>query len=208
MGETVIVEKELGLYVSASGEMDAECELLGQLLAGMTRAAKWVIKRTPGHHEPGNPDMAALHASSFYLILLGMDITAPVGVEWLATQKGTAAIFAYRKTSVPSSPAASVFARQSGLTWEPYRTPQEFVRHFERALITRLIEGTPGYGLDLGDIEELAARLKALEKEDHRPEGEERRGAGRGGVILPQRPPGPPTRSGDQANDAKPAQAG
>ena len=180
------MEKELGLYVSASAEMDAECELLGQLLAGMPRMVRWVIKRTPGRGEPGNPDLAALGASSFYLILLGMDITAPMGVEWLAAQKAGAAAFAYRKVSVLASPAASFFIRRSGITWEPYRTPQEFIRHFERALISQLIKGTPGYGLDLTDIEELAARLKALEKEASPLGGEERRGAGRGGVILPQ----------------------
>lgn len=180
------VEKELGLYVSASAEMEAECELLGQLLAGMPRAVKWVIKRTPGRGEPGNPDLVALKASRFYLILLGMDITAPMGVEWDAAQKTGAAVFAYRKVSVPASPAASFFIGRSGIAWEPYRTPQEFIRHFERALISRLIEGTPGYGLELTDIEELAARLRALEKEEARPEGEERRGAGRGGVIFPQ----------------------
>jgi len=180
------MEKTLGLYVSASSEMDAECELLGQLLAGMPRAVKWVIKRTPGRGESGNPDLVALEASSFYLILLGMDITAPIGVEWLAAQKAGMAVFAYRKISVPASPAASYFIGRSGIAWEHYRTPQEFIRHFERALINQLIKGTPGYGLELADIEELAARLQALEKEAGSLEGEERRGAGRGGVIFPQ----------------------
>ena len=33
--------KQLALYVSASPEMDAECELLGQLLAGMFHSTGW-----------------------------------------------------------------------------------------------------------------------------------------------------------------------
>ncbi|MBC7239453.1 MAG: hypothetical protein H5T71_05080, partial [Chloroflexi bacterium] len=72
--------------------------------------------------------------------------------------------------------------------WQMYQSPQEFIRLFERDLITRLIEGTPGYGLDLADIEELSRRLKALDEADEKAQsegGEERRGAGRGGVILP-----------------------
>ena len=59
------------------------------------------------------------------------------------------------------------------------------VNSLERALITELIRGTPGYGLHLSDIEELSARLKKLEEGEQRQEGDERRGAGRGGVILP-----------------------
>jgi hypothetical protein len=180
------VEKELALYVSASREMDPECELVGQLLASMPRSVRWVIKRTPGSHEQGNPDLAALRASRFYLILLGMDITAPIGVEWLTAQGAGLTTFAYQKASVVASPAASVFVRRSGVTWEQYRTPQEFARHFERALIIQLISGTPGYGLEMADIEELAARLRALGQDAGQPGSEERRGAGRGGVILPQ----------------------
>ena len=29
-------------------EMDAECELLGQMLAGLRQTVRWMIKRTPG----------------------------------------------------------------------------------------------------------------------------------------------------------------
>ena len=37
---------ELSIYVSASPEMDAECELLGQMLANMARSLRWTIKRS------------------------------------------------------------------------------------------------------------------------------------------------------------------
>ncbi|MBC7256881.1 MAG: hypothetical protein H5T66_12350 [Chloroflexi bacterium] len=183
-----MMEKELGVYISGSREVDAECELVGRLLAEMTPSVRWVIKRTPRSFEHVNPDLAQLRRSQFYLILLAVDITAPMGVEWQAAKQGGLAIMAYRHSGVIPSPAATIFARESGLRWQTYQSPQEFIRLFERDLITRLIEGTPGYGLDLADIEELSRRLKALDEADEKAQsegGEERRGAGRGGVILP-----------------------
>ena len=176
---------ELHLYVSAAPEMDAECELLGQTLASMARTLRWSIKRTPGPHEYGNPDLPALRDSQFYVILLGSDIVAPIGVEWRAARDFGLTTFAFRHAERIASPAAAFFARASEANWVAYHSPQEFVRRFERDLIATLVAGTPGYGLDLTVIEELVIRQEALEKEEDAPEKrEERRGAGGGGVIL------------------------
>lgn len=176
---------ELSVYVSASAEMDVECELLGQMLANMTRTLRWTIKRTPGRHEFANPDLEALRDSHFYVILMGSDITAPVGVEWRAAQEAGITTYAFRNVERVATPAASVFVHSTEAAWEFYHTPHEFVRRFERELIDRLLEGTPGYGLDLADLEQLGARKRALQKEEQdRAETEERRGAGGGGIIL------------------------
>jgi len=181
---------ELSIYVSASTEMDAECELLGQMLANMARSLRWTIKRTPGPHELANPDLEALRESHFYVILLGTDITAPIGVEWRAAQEAGVTTYAFRNVERIASPAAAVFTHSIEASWQPYHTPHEFVQRFERELIDRLLEGTPGYGLDLADLEQLSVRRRALEQEEKekaQPEGEERRGAGSGGVILAAR---------------------
>ncbi len=178
-------EKSLILYVSAAAEMDVECELLGQTLARLTQSTQWIIKRTPAPHEHANTDLALLRRSHFYLILLGSDIVAPIGVEWMAAREANITLFAFRRVGAVPTPAAAFFAHNAGVAWERYTTPQEFIRRFERALIARLVQGTPGYGLDLGEIESLAARLKELEQDTPLATPEERRGAGRGGVILP-----------------------
>ncbi len=177
---------ELVLYVSAAAEMDPECELLGQLLAALPRSARWTIKRTPGSGEPANPDLTALRSATAYVMLLGGDLVAPMGVEWTAAENAGVTRFAYRRRDRVASPAAASFARESGVHWESYGTAGEFAAHFERALIAELVQGTPGYGLDLRIIEELAARLHELESLE-RPDDESRRGAGQGGVILPSR---------------------
>jgi len=177
--------QELRLYVSASPEMNPECELLGQLFAGMLKSVKWVIKRTPGRHENVNPDIDALRASQFYLILLGTDIWAPIGVEWRVAQGAHLFTFAFRNINKPPSPAASVFARDSRLAWQQYRSPQEFIQQFEHALVAQLLDGTPGYGLDVENIQELWGRFQSPQESPTSVEEEDRRGASRGGIILP-----------------------
>jgi hypothetical protein len=178
------MDKLLAIYVSAAHEMDAECELLGQMLAGLTPAVRWVVRRTPTHTGAANPDLEALRSSQFYLLLLGRDIVAPMGVEWMAARDAHLSAYAYRSASAIPSPAATAFARNAGASWVSYASPLDLRRQVERTLIETLIQGTPGYGLDLADIEALAARLRQLEGEPPGPESEERRGAGRGGVIL------------------------
>ncbi|MHB1355429.1 MAG: hypothetical protein ACYCZF_05565 [Anaerolineae bacterium] len=179
------MEKELSLYISAASEMEAECELVGRLLAEGQKSIRWRIRCTPLHQDL-NPDLPAIVASQFYLILLGTDVTAPMGVEWRAAENSGAAILAFRNQDKTPSPAATYFARNMGITWQDYKTCDEFAIKFERTLLARLIDGTPGYGLDLPTIEDLALRLKTLDKPA--PQGEDqRRGAGQGGIILAAR---------------------
>lgn len=177
------MDKELGIYISAAPEADAECELVGQLLAEVPRSVKWTIKRTPRPHEVQRIDVEALRQSQFYLIVLGSDIVAPMGIEWRMAQAGNIRTFAFRNVETGFTPAAIFFSRHVGTSWHDYNTPSEFIRTFEQSLITALIEGTPGYGLDMNDIRILSARLEALEDKEEESE-DERRGAGRGGVIL------------------------
>ena len=176
------MDNELALYISAAAEMDAECELVGRLLAEGLKSIRWRIRRTPLHQDV-NPDLLAIAASQFYLILLGTDVSAPMGVEWRAAEHAGAAIMAFRNQDKLPSPAATYFARNMGITWQDYKTPGDFAIKFERALLTRLINGTPGYGLDLTTIEDLASRLRALETPAHQGD-DQRRGAGQGGIIF------------------------
>jgi len=121
-----VVERSLRLYISAAEAMDAECELLGQLVARIPSGVSWVVKRTPGPHEPANPDLGALRSSHFYLILLGGDIVAPIGWNWTPPSgRGCASmpIAALRRWP----PGGGILRPERGVRWQLYRTPQEFI---------------------------------------------------------------------------------
>ena len=176
--------RELHLYVSANAEMDPECELLGQMLAQLTRSVGWSIKRTPPSYQKTDPDWVALADADLYVILIGSDITAPIGVEWRAARERRTPAFAYRNTQATPTPALSAFVRHTDAEWRGYVSSQAFVLDLKQRIARQLIDGTPGYGLPLEEIEFLAAALQ--DKKDDGPigTGEERRGAGQGGVIL------------------------
>jgi hypothetical protein len=179
------MDSELALYISANAEMDAECELVGRFIAEGLQTIRWRVRRTPLHQDI-NPDLAAIATSQFYLILLGTDLTAPMGVEWSIANRNGVIILAFRNQEKLPSPAATYFARNLGITWQDYKSLNEFQIKFEHVLLTRLIDGTPGYGLDLATIEDLSSRLQALDKPAHFSQ-DQRRGAGQGGVIFAAR---------------------
>jgi len=181
------MDRELSIYISASEEMDAECELVGQLLAEITRQTRSTIRRTPPSRDMVNPDVEALVRSDFYIAILGSDLVAPIGVEWQAAQRARVRTLGYRNVEATPSPSMQHFLRHTEHDWQEYHTPEEFIRKLEKTLLSRMIEETPGLGLHLEDLEEISARLKALEdEEDQEPTPDDRRGASRGGVILPR----------------------
>jgi len=177
---------ELGLYISAAQEVDAECEGIGQLLAGLLPSVRWTLHRTPTGRGNQNPNLRALHSSDLHLFILGTDIVAPLGVEWREAQHAKTPLFLFRAARRSLSPAASFFIHHSGARWQKYKSPADLVRRFERQLITELIAGTPGYGLSLEEIEALTARLEQIPSEPE-PDDTDAHGAGQGGVILPKR---------------------
>ena len=109
---------ELVLYVSAAAEMDPECELLGQMLAALPRSARWTIKRTPGSGEPANPDLTALRSATAYVMLLGADLVAPMGVEWTAAENAGVTRFAYRRRRPVGRRRLRVFCARIGAPLE------------------------------------------------------------------------------------------
>ncbi|NLV73787.1 MAG: hypothetical protein GXY52_03745 [Chloroflexi bacterium] len=177
------MSSELGLYLCAAREMDSACELISRILAQQVRSLRWRIKRTP-HAGDLTPDAEALASSQFLVLLLGSDLVAPMGVEYQqALRQGTFVIALHDATRIPS-PSADYITHLGRQRWLEYKSAAHLALLFERNLLRQLIDGTPGYGLDLEQIEAISARLSELEAG---PEAapEQPRGAGEGGVILP-----------------------
>ncbi len=178
---------ELTLYISAAQEMEAECEVVGQFLAGLLPSVRWTLHRTPTGRGNQNPDLRVIHESDLHLFIVGTDIVAPIGVEWREAQHGKATMFLFRAAGRALSPAASFFLHHSGGQWRRFKSAADLVQKFERQLITELIAGTPGYGLGLEEIEFLRDRLTQMSSETELDETDAR-GAGQGGVILAKHP--------------------
>jgi hypothetical protein len=170
------------LFVSSSPELTAEREVLGQAIAALPISHGWEIKHTPRSDEDGTAALSFIQHCDVYIILLGGDFAAPMGLEWERARRGNKRTFAYRK-DVPHSPAGRALLRKSSVTWSDFRSPAELKQHVTQSLAKLLLDQGEQFGLHLGDVEGLL--LEAAQTRDPETDlPDDREGAGRSGVIL------------------------
>ena len=75
----------LRLYISATTDLDFEREVLNRAITEIPTTLAWQITLTPLTHE--EPDTQAITEADVHLLLLGGDVRAPIGVEWLAARR-------------------------------------------------------------------------------------------------------------------------
>jgi hypothetical protein len=158
--------------------------MVGQIVADLPVEVGWEIKHTIG---PGEDDREALNfveRCDFYLLLLGGDFAAPMGVELRRAQRQRKRVLAYRK-HIPHSPSAQRLLRRTDMAWTTFQTPLELKREASRALAEAILDRGERFGLHVNEVQALLEIAESEEEEKGKPgEIDRRRGAGRGGVIL------------------------
>jgi hypothetical protein len=182
------VSGRLRIFVSAGPDLEAEREVVGETIASLPVSLGWVIKYTPSRSEPPDPALEAVAASHFYVLLMGTDITAPVGSELLLARKRSRRILPLLKDS-PRTPAARVFVKDASLEWQHFRDESELGFLLRDALAEQILENALVYGITPVDWETLSAlRAELKDREVPDPEQDEvttrRRGAGSDAVIV------------------------
>ena len=177
------MSERLRLFVSVAPDLDQEREYIGQAVAHLPTFLGWSIQYTPGLQERRGVDPAPILACHFHVVLLGVDIVAPVGWElWMARRAGHASIGLAKE--VGRTPAATAFWREAGLAWIPFRSPAELIPLLQRAIGERLVQDPLRYGLPLTEWEALSAFLKSQGGAEGVKEGTTGSGAGKSGIIL------------------------
>jgi hypothetical protein len=183
---------QVRLFISAGPELEPARELLGQGLAAFPVNVGWVIKRTP--------DIDSVAECHLFVVLLGADITAPVGLELWWARRTEKPIFAYRLEGA-RTPAGQVFLQDNAdLDWRRFGDPVILQRMVLTDLSRFLLSHTDRYGVTLFETERLRLYIAELEKAVSAskarpvPEVQSRAvqdvvegkitGAGGGGVIL------------------------
>jgi len=175
------------LFVTSSPELEAEREIVGQVVAGLPVRLGWEIRHTPRPGEALAPAMAAVEAAHLYVFILGVDYSAPMGLEWARAVRARKRRLVFVK-EVPHSPAAAMWLSEHGDEADrvSFDSLAAFRHEFERRLIRTLLDLAEVLRLHLDEIEGLTARLKALE--EAAPEAPTiARGAERSAVILGER---------------------
>jgi hypothetical protein len=167
---------QVRLFVSAAPDLDPARELLGRELAELPINVGWVIKRTP--------DVDSVAECHLFVILLGSDIWAPLGLELYWARRTEKPILSY-KVAIPPTPAGHVFWQENhDLGWTNFADLPALRRAFVRDIGRFLLEHSERYGLTLLEVETLTAYMHNLDQIARAKVPAKATGAGGGGVIL------------------------
>ncbi|WP_376793242.1 hypothetical protein [Thermoflexus sp.] len=175
------------LFVTSSPELEAEREVVGQVVARLPVRLGWEIRHTPRPGEALAPALEAVEAAHLYVFILGMDYSAPMGLEWTRALRARKRMLVFVKDTAHSPAAALWLSEQGeGIEHTVFDSLATFRHAFERQLIRALLDLAETLHLHLDEVEGLAARMKELE--EAAPEAPAvARGAERSAIILGER---------------------
>lgn len=171
------------LYISAGPDLRPERETLGRAVTEIPVDVGWEITHTPRNDRPVDPQTVA--AADVHLLLVGIDIRAPVGREWFAARRAGRSPALFLKRDVARTMAAQDFVRhlQSQSIWKPFQDAMELRRNVLILLGDHLAQRAGELALTPTERERLTEFRSGLGTSDSGEEGP-RHGAGESGVIL------------------------
>jgi len=172
------------LYISAASDLTLEREVLSRAITEIPTSLGWRITQTPVGDEP--LDLQAAAQADLHLLILGGDIRAPVGAEWLAAQRAGHMPTLFLKQSTPHTPAALFFIRglERYAAWHPFDDAVDLRRQVLALLVEHILNHAVHYQINPDEFEKLRAWQKELETPEKRPVDKTRGGAGASSVIL------------------------
>ncbi len=172
------------LYISAAADLRFERDLLGRAIAEIPTTLGWRILQSPIQGDPFDPE--AVRNAQLHLLIMGEDIRAPIGAEWvIARQIGLKSIL-FLKQGMIRTQAGDAFVRhvERLTTWRTFQNPADLRYQTWKALGEKILSEAGYYSLKPKEIERLKGWLDELEKNRETPIEETRSGASQGGVIL------------------------
>jgi len=169
------------IFISAAPGEEPVRELLGRALAELPVNIGWVIKRTP--------NVDSVPESHLYVLVLGADIWAPVGLELWWARRTEKPILAYAADAgqIPAgrTPAGQAFRQENVLLdWKRYADLPALRRAFLRDICRFLLLHPDRYGVTVVEVETLRGFAAQLEQPSTPLPIGKATGAGGGGVIL------------------------
>ena len=152
-------------------------------MAELPTSVGFEVRHTaPSEDTAINETLAFIETCDLYILVLGADYAAPMGLEWQRAQDAAKPTLAFRKREL-HSPSAEHLLREPGIEWTLFGTPEQLKTQATQALAQMLIDRGESFGLLVDDIDAL---LTVLGTSDRTASGQpdRRQGAGHSGVIL------------------------
>ena len=172
------ISRPVVVYISAASDLMAEREALARMIAGLPVTLPWRIIQTPIGAKP--LELETLQSADLYFLVMGSDIRAPVGLEWLTARRAQRPVNAFLKQGVGRTPAGQVFISQTKVAWQPFADTAELNFRARQILAEHLTRYAIQYALTPTELEQLAA-LQTVKEMQEAIGGQE---AGQSAVIL------------------------
>ncbi|MDQ4075496.1 MAG: hypothetical protein M3220_04530 [Chloroflexota bacterium] len=178
--------EQVRLYISAASDLEGEREILGRAVTEIPVDLGWRISQSPRRNDPVDED--AVVRADVHVLLLGSDIRAPVGLEWLAARRAGQQPLPFLKRDVRRTPAAMEFIRyiESQASWQPFYNGADLRRKVLVRLADHILDRAVTYRLSPMELESLRAWRSELTASPSAADEETRGGAGESGLILSQ----------------------
>lgn len=168
------------VYISAASDLMAEREALARMIATLPVNLVWRILQTP-LTDADVLELEWLHTADVYFLVMGSDIRAPVGLEWLRARRVGRPVHAYLKQGVLRTPAGQIFINDAGVEWQPFRDSTDLCLQIQRVMVQHLMRYAARYALSPEEITTLEALRTSETLAQQTAQGEE---AGHSAVVL------------------------
>lgn len=168
------------IYISAASELTAERDALARMIAELPVTLAWRILQTPAGSEP--LDLEALAMADVYILVMGTDIRAPVGLEWDTARRTRRLSWVFLKRDIPRTPAGQVFINTVDHAWRSFSDAADLSQQVQRMLAEHFLQHAIRYALTPVEVEQLQS-LRA-EEEAVEQSAEPAAGADHSAVVL------------------------
>lgn len=153
--EAVLIGNNIVIYISAAADLQRERDVLGRIATEIPVDKGWRIIQSPTGD--GLLDIASIQNADIHFLLLGGDIRAPIGQEWIIARKSGRQPLTYLKQGILHTEAALDFARyiQAQSIWKHFKDTTDLRIAALTEITNRLLNFVLEYDLSLKDIENL-----------------------------------------------------
>lgn len=172
------------LYISAAPDLRFERDLLARAITEIPTTLGWTITQTPPASR--EPDLNAVRQADAHLLVMGIDIQAPVGLEWAVARRAGKPVTLLYKSTVTQTQAAQAFVRDVAKhgQWRAFEDAAGLRRLVLKLLAEQLIAQAVDYEMLPDEIDTLKAWRKALDEKQQGVVSDARTSADADAVIL------------------------
>jgi hypothetical protein len=182
--EVHLLNKDIIVYISAASDLPQERELLGRMATEIPLDFGWRIVLSP--IGDGLLDVQSIQLADMHFLLLGGDIRAPIGQEWIIAKQAGRHPFLYSKQGILRTNAALDFYRyiQSQAMWKPFSDSRTLRKTALLDISGRILDNALQYGLSLPDLENLQTWREQINTEQQTFDELAQSGTGSSSLIL------------------------